>query len=288
MRSRAALLVATLALLVAACDVDRTRLPLGDAHVTRDRAAVGNLDLCSTFPSGGGGAPVDGSWIHGDTFDLTAKLTVRGDVAWPQATFATRLDGDQRVLAGNDLPVDHHTGEFPIAADDPAHLVDPNPSAIVANDYEVRIPVRPTAAAAPGCVGGEVGFLLSGVVLNSPVDALGRDAVAHEVQDACDGHPNQAGYHYHSVSRCVDGDDQRHQLVGYALDGFGIFGRHDVDGKVITNADLDECHGHTHAIQWDGQTVTMYHYHATWEFPYDVGCFHGTSSFRGPVLGAQH
>jgi hypothetical protein len=32
----------------------------------------------------------------------------------------------------------------------------------------------------------------------------------------------------------------------------------------------------------------MYHYHATWEFPYVVGCFHGTNTFHGPVLGAAH
>ena len=38
----------------------------------------------------------------------------------------------------------------------------------------------------------------------------------------------------------------------------------------------------------DGKTVVMYHYHATWEFPYAVGCFHGTYTARGPVLGPAH
>ena len=72
-------------------------------------------------------------------------------------------------------------------------------------------------------------------------------------------------------------------LVGYALDGFGIYGHRGEDGEVVTNEDLDECHGHTHEIEWDGQTVEMYHYHATWEFPYVVGCFHGTNAFQGPL-----
>ena len=55
---------------------------------------------------------------------------------------------------------------------------------------------------------------------------------------------------------------------------------------MLTNADLDECHGHTHAIAWDGRTVTMYHYHATWEFPYVLGCFRGTSTVRAPAFGS--
>jgi len=33
-------------------------------------------------------------------------------------------------------------------------------------------------------------------------------------------------------------------------------------------------------IDWDGQQVEMYHYHATHEFPYTVGCFKGTPSVR--------
>ena len=32
-----------------------------------------------------------------------------------------------------------------------------------------------------------------------------------------------------------------------------------------------------HEITWDGEKVTMYHYHATHEFPYTVGCYRGTA-----------
>ena len=60
-----------------------------------------------------------------------------------------------------------------------------------------------------------------------------------------------------------------------ALYGFGIFGQFGEGGKRLANADLDACHGHTHAIPWDGQTQTLYHYHMTREYPYSVGCFHG-------------
>lgn len=39
---------------------------------------------------------------------------------------------------------------------------------------------------------------------------------------------------------------------------------------------LDECHGHSHSIQWDNKTVDMYHYHLNNEYPYSIGCFRGT------------
>lgn len=265
--------------------VDLTALPVGD-DATVDAPTVGGLYLCPNFPTDGGGASEQGPWFNGDgTYDLTAKVFVLGEVAWPDAEFASEVSGDERTLVGNNLPVDHDTGSFPIAADDPAAQYDANPASIVANDYDLSVPASPEAAAEPSCIAGEAGFLLSGVVLNSPVDAEGRDAVAWESQDPCEGHPNPAGYHYHSVSPCIPDEGTGHsELVGYALDGFGIYGHRGEDGEVLTNDDLDECHGHTHEIEWDGDTVEMYHYHATWEYPYAVGCFHGTSAFQGPVL----
>ena len=271
-------------------DEDLTELPVGDDHVSRTAASVGDLFLCSTFPTDGGGSMTEGPWMNGSTWDLTEKVWVEGEVSWAAAEADVTVVGDERVLSGNLLPVGHTTGEFPIADDDPAAQYDQNPSGIVENDYEIRLPATPTANTTEQCVGGEVGFLLSGVVINSPVDAMGRDALAHELQDHCLGHPNSAGYHYHSVSTCIDdGEGATHsELVGYALDGFGIYGTRGQSGVVMTNADLDECHGHVHAISWDGETVSLYHYHATWQFPYAVGCFRGTSAVDGPVLGEQH
>jgi hypothetical protein len=265
-------------------DVDLTHLPVGDDSLT-DGPEVGGLYLCDAFPTNGMGALVAGPWFNDDgTYDLTAKTFVLGEVDWPDAAFDVTVEGDERVLTGNDLPVDHTTGEFPIADDDPAAQYDQNPSGITENAYEVRLPANPTEAATPGCVGGEVGILLSGVVLNSPVDAMGRDAVAWESQDHCEGHPNQAGYHYHSVSPCIPDDGTGHSgLVGYAIDGYPIYGHRGEDGQALTDDDLDECHGHTHEVELDGELVETYHYHATWEFPYVVGCLHGTNAVQGPL-----
>jgi hypothetical protein len=70
-------------------------------------------------------------------------------------------------------------------------------------------------------------------------------------------------------------------LMGYAFDGFGIYGHRGENGKVLTNADLDACHGHTHEILWNGKKEKLYHYHATWEYPYTVGCYRGTPRRAG-------
>lgn len=118
--------------------------------------------------------------------------------------------------------------------------------------------------------------MVSGSVVFSAIDAGGRDAVAHEVQDDCGGPPQNTGvYHYHSLGECSDDDTGgRHSsLKGYAFDGFGIYGHQGEAGEVLANDDLDACDGHTHSIAWDGQTQAMYHYHATYEYPYTVGCY---------------
>jgi hypothetical protein len=84
-------------------------------------------------------------------------------------------------------------------------------------------------------------------------------------------------YHYHSLTSCLADPGSGHSaLLGYARDGFGIYGVRGETGAIVTDADLDECHGHTHAITWNGQSVSMYHYHATYEYPYTLGCFRGT------------
>lgn len=260
--------------------LDVTRLILGDNR-TSSSPQRGYVFSCSTR-FGGPQAQGTGAWINGDgTWDLSKKITVDGSVSWPHS-FAVSVQGSERVFTGNDLP-DHATGNFPVSPSDDAYAIDRNPNSIRAQQVSFSIPAFPALAAQPTCVGGEVGFMLSGVVLFSAFDAAGGDAVAREVQDDCDGHPQEGGYyHYHSLSRCQeDAPDGHSALMGYAFDGFGIYGYYGQDGREVTNADLDECHGHSHEVLWEGQVVEMYHYHATREFPYVVGCFRGTPSVRG-------
>lgn len=265
---------------------DLTRLPLGDAKSSTTTAKAGTIFLCRARNPNEPGAGKDGPWIKKDgTFDLSAKVTVDGAVAWPSNKITMTLDGNTRRITSNGLPA-HTTGIYPIGSKDDAYQFDRNPNSVKAQTVSIDLPTNPTVADKPACVGGGigVGIMLSGVVLNDGLDAPGRDAVAHEVQDTCQGHPEKTGtYHYHNVSSCLfKSIEAESGLVGYAIDGFGIYGPRDPSGKLITNADLDECHGRVSEIMWDGKLVTMYHYHATYEFPYSVGCFRGTPIRQQP------
>ena len=270
-----------------ASSVDETHLPLGKTVTQPTRGA---LWTCQTS-FGQGGASGQGPWFNGDgTWNAQAKPVVDGDVSWPDAKLTITKQGNQRVITTTDLPTDHTTGVFPVAASDDAHQYDPNPNRISAQSVTLEVPLNPKRATSPSCVGGEVGILKSGVVLFDAVDAGGRDAVAYEVQDHCDGHPQNAGeYHYHSVSSCVlaklDGGTGQSKLVGWAFDGFGIYGPRNAKGRELTNADLDECHGTTSKVVFNGRRQRIYHYVATTEFPYTVGCFRGTSTVQGPTAG---
>jgi hypothetical protein len=263
----------------AAHDVDLTKLPLGDGKISTGPRA-GFIWACRVDPNGGG-AFRNGPWIKADgTYDFTHKAVVPGDVHWP-SRYTMRVEGANRVFSLNDLPA-HGTGTFPIPSGSTAYQYDRNPNAIAAQSFDVVLPAEPVVVAAPSCAPGAVGILLSGAVLFNALDAPGRDAVAHETQDKCQGHPQQGGvYHYHWITTCFDDKreaDGHSALVGYALDGFGIYGRYGEGGKLLSSADLDACHGHTHAITWNGRRVVMYHYHATWDFPYTIGCLRGTYS----------
>jgi hypothetical protein len=260
--------------------VNPTQLPVGDRFFTDTSPQVGHAYLCSlTGRNNGFGR--QGPWFNADgtTWDLTKKATVNGAVGWVSIFVSEWIDGVLKI-AGNGLP-NHTTGEFPVAANTPAYAYDKNPNPIQARTIAWNLPAHPKIAATPSClpVGGPIGIMLSGASLYNAADADIRDGVAWEVQDHCQGHPQGAGqYHYHSVSSCLDhGSGNDHSpLVGYVADGFGIYGNHGEGGKTMTNADLDECHGHVHNLPLGGQTVSQYHYHATQEFPYAVGCYKGT------------
>jgi hypothetical protein len=270
--------VAAAALSAAPSGTDPTRLPLGDGKLSTS-AKRGYVYACNQGPGRAGGAEHAGSWIQGSTFDLTAKPTVDGHVTWPgRITF--RTSGNTLVVSGNGLPKGATTGNFPISSSDDAFTYDRNPNSIISQNVSVTLPAKPAVARTPSCLPmGPIGVAVNGVLIFNALDAAKRDAVAHEIQDSCGGHPQQNGvYHYHSIPTCLTGTTvkSQEQLVGYAFDGFPIFGPRDETGKLLTNADLDACHGHVGWVTLHGKRVRIYHYNATLEYPYTLGCFTGT------------
>ena len=94
-------------------------------------------------------------------------------------------------------------------------------------------------------------------------------------------------YHYHAIGACLLKGASTHAaspLVGYAIDGYPIYGPLGPGGKPYTDADLDACHGHTSAVVLNGKTVAIYHYQATLQYPYTLGCYHAVPNVTvGPV-----
>lgn len=266
-----------------AAAVDSTKVPLGDGHKSTTTAAVGNVLECSGG-GGIGGATVNGTWIHGTTWDSTAKVAVEGAVAWPNASYSMKVSGRTRTIVTNDLPTGQKTGVFPIASNDPAAAFDQNPNGITPKPTTLTLPVTPSTAPSPTCLGGgPIGVLTDGVFVFDALDGPGRDATAHETQDLCGGHPAPGNeYHHHDVSTCIRATATGPStVVGWAFDGFPIVVERDAAGHLPTNADLDECHGRTAPIIEDGKAVTIYHYSATLEYPYTLGCYRGLKAVVG-------
>jgi hypothetical protein len=259
-------------------------IPLGDGYVS-STPKVGYVDSCQTsFNPNAGGSQVDGPWINttNHTWNDETKLTVNGAIHWPSGYFHVTTSGSVRKLTFNDLPTSDPTGTFPIASSDAAFAYDRNPNHIAAQTFNWTLPLHPKAASSPSCTPmGAIGVLKDGVVLYNALDGEGRDAGAHEVLDVCAGHPDQSfTYHHHDVPACILNKVRNGQtaLVGYALDGYGIYVQKDKHGNLPSNTSLDACHGTTSKVMWNGKLTKIYHYVATLGYPYTVGCFHGTAT----------
>lgn len=265
----------------ASATINPAAIPLGGQY-SDTTPQVGYVYACNASFNGQG-ANV-GPWINisNNTWDSTTKLHTQGSVSWPNASNSFTTTGSNVQVTSNDLPVNELTGTYPIALSDPAHQYDGNPNSITAQSLSLLIPLSPAVATRPSCLPmGAIGITNDGVVFFDSQDAAGRDAGAYEVVDACNGHPESSGmYHYHSINTaCItdthDADGHSGQL-GYAFDGFGIYGPDDVGGAALVDASLDECHGHTHAVMFHGTMQAIYHYHITTEYPYTLGCYKGT------------
>lgn len=258
-------------------DVDFNLLMIVPGGTDTSAAAVNTFFSCQNTEVTENAEP----WISDDAtqVDLNEKPVVAGEVSW-DSELTISVEGDVRQITGNGLPT-NDTGVYPIASGTEAYEYDRNPNSISAQDIDWQLPANPTVADEPSCLAvGATAITVNGAVFFNPVDAEGIIAAANEILDGCRGHPEQQGqYHFHSDSPvCLDhGDATGHSpLVGYALDGFGIYGHYTTDGELVTNEELDECHGHTHEVAWDGDQVEIYHYHTNSEFPFVLGCYKGT------------
>lgn len=268
---------------------DLTKLPFGGNSPTNilirnqgnSNPDFFSLWLCGLPADGAGNADAT-DWTNADgTWDYTQKPQVEGEETWI-SEFEVSLDGNgNRIITGNALP-DHPTGVFPITPGSVAYQYDGNPNIISEHEILYTFPAIPEVASEPSCVPfGPSGISLSGSAIYHGASTLGNDAAAHEMLDRFGGHTDGTErYHYHFPAQDLQDHIHPHEeghsvLMGYMLDGFGIFGPYGENGELLTSADLDECHGHTHSVLWDGEMIELYHYHWTYDFPYNIGCFKG-------------
>lgn len=121
------------------------------------------------------------------------------------------------------------------------------------------LPAKPTYLNSIQSFGrGGVGLAFNGVKYDPPAPTHAILA-AHTIAPLDDhgGHVNpHGGYHYHAVTgstKEITQTDVHSPIIGYAIDGFGIYAYLDKNGSKPTS--LDECGGH-----FDDERG--YHYHA--------------------------
>lgn len=156
-----------------------------------------------------------------------------------------------------------------------------NTFSVKPQDYVFALPRQPvahtTTAALP--LDTPIGVMVNGVPFFASASAIYGDNVmasssaALQLMDKCNGLVDAGGnYRYYASPDCLlkelggDALNTPSPLIGYAFDGFPLYGPYNEDGVVPT--DLDACNGR---IGYDG----TYRYHVTFKAPFLLGCFRG-------------
>ena len=221
------------------------------------------------------------------------------------SVFSATADSTHRYFSGNGLP-STKMGVFPVKQGTSAYSYysalpgglgpdnkpySPKGTAdeipISAYSLASKLPINPEATGYYPINSLIVGITLTGTVwhIEYANDASGNwyNPINALPVDQCWGHPFSNQYHLHGYSwKCFpnQGTSGQSPVLGFALDGFPITGPRGSDGKMLTNAQLDKCHGTTSQITMpDGTLKNTYHYVLNNEFPYSVGCFRGKVNY---------
>jgi hypothetical protein len=146
-----------------------------------------------------------------------------------------------------------------------------------------RSPVRlaPTKAARPTSIDAALGVAVNGVpiydyssqgALDPSVYDARFDTVLTGELDRCGGHSGRGDdYHYHASPSCMIAAMANRgpaAILGWAFDGYPIFGDTNPDGSAIREGELDVCNGKPDA-------TFGFRYHTSRRHPYIVQCLSG-------------
>lgn len=155
-------------------------------------------------------------------------------------------------------------------------------------DNAWKIPLTPAIAATTTAVAdGPIGMAVNGVPIFNPCKQGGcqnGDTKVLGELDICNGHAGRADdYHYHAAPVCMMANAAASYWdthpVGWALDGFAIFGYNNADGSAASRDAI--CGGNTSTVP---NAPAGYSYHVTGASPYVMSCLRGTPS---PDLAGQ-
>lgn len=147
-----------------------------------------------------------------------------------------------------------------------------------------QIPLRPKVAAKPvsaksALFRGAIALAVNGVPIFNPIKNDGRtDTFLAGELDEFGGHCGKGDdYHYHVAPVHLEKVVGKGNPIGYALDGYPLYGYTDSTGKEPT--DLDEFNGRTEA--------GGYRYYSTRKYPYVNGGLRGEVTVRGDQVDPQ-
>jgi phosphatidylethanolamine-binding protein (PEBP) family uncharacterized protein len=135
-----------------------------------------------------------------------------------------------------------------------------------------KIPLSPAiAATTTTAVDGPIGVAINGVPIFNPCKQGGcqnGDTKVLGELDICNGHAGRADdYHYHAAPNCLMAGKPANYWdthpLGWALDGFAIFGYNNADGSVASRDGI--CGGNTSSVS---NAPAGYSYHVTDASPY--------------------
>lgn len=163
-------------------------------------------------------------------------------------------------------------------------IVGTNEQIAVPAQYEAPIPLTPALEGLPKTRDAALGVAVNGVPIYDYTAGgeMSQDDLRHHQQqhdtlltqqlDVCGGHAGRGDdYHYHVKPTCMieqmanAGDDA---IIGWAFDGFPIYGDNNPDGSSIEESTLDVCNGQPDAR-------FGYRYHTSESAPYIVQCLMG-------------
>lgn len=147
----------------------------------------------------------------------------------------------------------------------------PLPQKYIANNAW-SIPATPIPAANPMSakdhfLRGAIALAANGVPIFNALNNRGVDSFRAGELDEFGGHSGRADdYHYHVAPLHLQAKVGPRNPIGWALDGYPLYGEKEPDGAAPGK--LDAFNGHTTA-------ELGYHYHGTKTYPYLNGGFHG-------------